>query len=140
VATARAPASDPVAIIASAKGAIETANTGWVPAMRRGDAAAVAAPYAEDGILIPANGTTVRGRAAIAAHYRAEMAHMGPIVGGGLVQDGVAVSNGLIYEWGHGWLAVREKDGKRRVSGGAYLTVWRRGADGVWRIIRNLVL
>ncbi len=86
------------------------------------------------------NGTAIRGRSAIAARYQAEIATLGRVTGGGLVQDGVTVSGGLIYEWGRGWLAFSEKDGKRKVSSGPYLTVWRRQPDGSWAIIRNLVL
>jgi uncharacterized protein (TIGR02246 family) len=130
---------DPVTLIASARQAIETANSGWVSQMERGDGAAISAAYADDGVLITLSGTAIRGRSAIAARYQAEIAAMGRITGGGLVQEGVTVSDGLIYEWGHGWLAS-EKDGKRRVSSGPYFTVWRRSSDGTWRILRNLVL
>ncbi len=136
----QAAAPDPVALIASARQAIETANAGWVPEMERGDAAAVAAAYAEDGVLITSNGTAIRGRSAIAARYNAEISNLGKAIGGGLVREGVTVSGGLVYEWGYGWLAFRQKDGKRRVSSGPYFTVWRRGPDGAWAIIRNLVL
>lgn len=137
-ATASAP--DPVTVIASARQAIEAANAGWLPAMERGDAAAVAAAYAPDGVLMTSSGAAIRGRSAIAARYQAEIATLGHVTGGGLVQEGVAVSGGLIYEWGHGWLAFSQKDGKRKVSSGPYLTVWRRQADGSWAIIRNLDL
>lgn len=132
-------ASDPVTIIASARDTIEAANSRWLPAMERGDAAAVASDYADDGVLLTANGTALRGRAAIAARYRAELAEMGQVVGGGLTQEGVTVSGGMVYEWGHGWLAF-QKAGKRHVSSGPYFTVWRRDPDGAWRILRNLVL
>ena len=131
---------DPVTLIASAREAIEAANSGWLPAMERADATAVAAAYAEDGLLITSNGTAIRGRSAIAARYRAEFADLGRVTAGGLVQEGVTVSGGLIYEWGHGWLVFTQKDGKRRVSSGPYFTVWRRGTDGTWAVIRNLVL
>lgn len=131
---------DPVTLIASARQAIEAANTGWLPAMERGDAAAVAAAYAADGVLITSKGAAIRGRSSIAALYRVEIAQLGQVIGGGLVQEGVTVSGGLIYEWGHGWLVFRQKDGSRRVSAGPYLAVWRRGPDGGWAIIRNLVL
>lgn len=130
---------DPVTVIASARNAIDAANTSWLPAMERGDAAAVAAPYADDGVLITSKGTAIRGRAAIAARYRAELAGLGRVVGGGLIQEGVTVADGMVYEWGHGWLAF-QKDGKRRERSGPYFTVWRRGSDGTWRILRNLVL
>lgn len=135
----RVQGPDPVTVIASAKNAIDAANSGWVPAMERGDADAVAAAYADDGVLVTSKGDAIRGRVAVAARYRAELAQMGRVVGGGLVQEGVAVSSGMIYEWGHGWLATR-KDGKRSVSSGPYFTVWRRSPGGSWQIVRNLVL
>ena len=45
-----------------------------------------------------------------------------------------------IVEWGHGWLDLEpERAGGPSVrSGGTYLTVWDREADGHWRITRNL--
>jgi ketosteroid isomerase-like protein len=45
-----------------------------------------------------------------------------------------------IAEWGHGWLELApERDGAPPGrSGGGYLTVWEREADGHWRIVRNL--
>ena len=135
-----ASSPDPVTLIASARQAIEAANTGWLPALKRGDADAVAADYAPDGILITSKGVSVRGRSAIAASYRAEISQLGRVTDGGLVQEGVTVSGGLIYEWGHGWLAFTQKDGKRKKSSGLYFTVWKRGPDGHWAIIRNLVL
>jgi ketosteroid isomerase-like protein/uncharacterized membrane protein YagU involved in acid resistance len=138
-ATLQAAGSDPVTTIASAREAIEVANSSWLPQMKRGDAAGVAASYADDGVLLTSNGTALRGRAAIAERYRTELAQLGRVVDGGLVQEGVTVSGGLIYEWGHGWLAF-QKEGKRQVSSGPYFTVWRRGPDSSWHIIRNLVL
>lgn len=141
-ATARAQGSqspDPVTVIASARNAIDAANSGWLPAMERGDATAVAGAYADDGVLITSKGAAIRGRASIAELYRGELAQMGRVVGGGLVQEGVTVSDGMIYEWGRGWLAF-QKDGKRKVSSGPYFTVWRRAPDGTWSILRNLVL
>lgn len=139
-AAAHAAEPDPVTTIASARRAIEEANSGWLPAMERGDAAEIAAAYASDGVLITSKGTAIRGRPAIEALYRAEISQSGQVIGGGLRQEGVTVSVGLIYEWGHGWLIFRRKDGSKRVSSGPYLTVWRRGPDGAWAIIRNLVL
>src|SRR6185437_523696 len=60
---------DPVTVIASARNAIDAANSGWLPAMKRGDADAVAAAYADDGVLVTSKGEAIRGRAAIAARY-----------------------------------------------------------------------
>jgi len=43
-------------------------------------------------------------------------------------------------EWGHAWVDQEPASGTGPPvrTGGAYLTVWDRGADGHWRITRNL--
>jgi ketosteroid isomerase-like protein len=47
-----------------------------------------------------------------------------------------ALAPGLVLEWGQAGFngVVGEKPVKVM---GPYVTIWRRGADGVWRIIRN---
>jgi uncharacterized protein (TIGR02246 family) len=108
--------------------------------MRRADAAAVAAPYAEDGLFIGVDGTVTRGREAIRNLYAARLATIERVVGGELKSDGsVQVDAALVYEWGHATLVVSKKDGSRAESGGGYLTVWRRNLAGRWEIIRNIV-
>jgi len=134
------PAAD---VLSGAKGEIDAANAAWVPGLRNRDAAAITAAYAEDGIFVAPDGTVTRGRVAITAMYAARFPKLREILGGAVVQDGTAViSSTLIYEWGHAWLEmapVRAGDPPVR-SGGSYLTVWQRGADGHWRITRNLAL
>ncbi|MDE2262204.1 MAG: hypothetical protein KGL45_06755 [Gammaproteobacteria bacterium] len=44
--------ADPVTLIASAREAIEAANSGWLPAMERGDAKAVAAAYSNGFVCL----------------------------------------------------------------------------------------
>jgi uncharacterized protein (TIGR02246 family) len=108
--------------------------------MRRADAAAVAAPYAEDGLFIGVDGAVTRGREAIRNLYAARLATIERVVGGELKSDGsVQVDAALVYEWGHATLVVSKKDGSRAESGGGYLTVWRRNLAGRWEIIRNIV-
>ena len=57
------------------------------------------------------------------------------------MQDGLTViSPTHIVEWGHAWIDQEPASGTGPPvrTGGAYLTVWDRGADGHWRITRNL--
>lgn len=132
---------DTAAILASARPEIEAANAAWLPGLRQHNAAAIVAPYADSGLFIQADGSVIRGRAAIAKMYADRFSRLDGIRDGGIVQDGLAVvSATLIYEWGHGWLelAPRTPGGPPSRSGGGYLTVWQRGQDGHWHIIRNL--
>jgi ketosteroid isomerase-like protein len=132
---------DTAAILASARPEIEAANAAWLPGLKQQNATAIVAPYADSGLFIQADGSVIRGRAAIAKMYVDRFPRMKGIRDGGIVQDGMAVVGPtLIYEWGHGWLelAPTTPGGPPVRSGGRYLTVWQRATDGHWHIIRNL--
>jgi len=132
---------DTIAILASARSEIDAANAAWLPGLQRRDAAAIAAAYADSGLFVASNGTVTRGRAAIARMYAERFPRMRPIRAGAVLQDGLVVLGPTrIVEWGHGWIELApERDGAPpEHSGGTYLTVWEREADGRWRIVRNL--
>ncbi|HSQ29125.1 MAG TPA: DUF4440 domain-containing protein [Gemmatimonadaceae bacterium] len=132
---------DTAAILASARPEIDAANAAWLPGLQRRDAAAIAAAYADSGLFIAGDGTVTRGRAAVARMYAARFPRLRPIRAGAVVQDGLSVLGPTrIAEWGHAWLELApERDGgPPGRSGGTYLTVWQREADGHWRIVRNL--
>lgn len=132
---------DTAAILTSARPDIDAANAAWLPGLRQRDARAIAAAYADSGLFIGADGSVTRGRDAVTRMYAARFPRLRPILGGGVVQDGMTVLGATrIAEWGHGWLDLEpERAGGPSVrSGGTYLTVWEREADGHWRITRNL--
>ena len=132
------PRPDCAALVASARPAIEHANGDWVRALKARDAAAIAAAYADDGVFVLADGSLVKGRAAVEALYARNGAAAASIVGGGITTEGVACSDdGLIYEWGDGRLAQKGADGAVHERGGPYLTVWKQ-LGGEWKIVRNL--
>ncbi len=123
----------------AARAAIEAANTEWVVAMQRGDAAQIVKPYADDAVFVAANGVVAKGRPAIEQLMRDRFQTMGKVVGGSIVQDGLTRQGRLIYEWGHGTLEIGTA-GKTTKTSGHYLTVWQASANGAWRIVRNLSL
>jgi uncharacterized protein (TIGR02246 family) len=126
--------------LAAAKPVIDRANADWLPAMQAGDADRIAEPYAEDGVFVLPNGETIVGRKAIAEFYRKRLSSGRKILSGGIHQDGLSeVAGGLIIEWGHGGSTTVDAAGKRATSSGPYMTVWKKGADGRWAIVRNLI-
>ncbi len=133
-------AGGPPPISAAAATAIREANTQWLPAMKRGDVAAIVAPYSQDALFVTAKGEAVRGHDAIAELYRSRLAAVAAVVGGDIVSDGeVAATPDLVYEWGHGSLILMQKDGGQSKGGGPYLTVWHKDSAGHWLIVRNIV-
>ena len=128
-------------VLASARPEIDAANAAWLPGLRKHDAQAIAAAYADSGLFIARDGTVTRGRAAIARMYAARFPQLHDIRAGAVVQGGLTVLGpARIAEWGQAWLelAPEVKGTAPTRSGGTYLTVWQRETDGHWRIVRNL--
>ncbi|HEY7530909.1 MAG TPA: SgcJ/EcaC family oxidoreductase [Gemmatimonadota bacterium] len=101
---------------------------------READADAVAAVYADDAFYLGPGRDVVRGRPAILETFR-------PFLEGApagtydvtfeiLARE---VADDLGYEVGFYDLRVRKPDGEGR-SRGKFTVVWKRGADGAWRI------
>jgi uncharacterized protein (TIGR02246 family) len=125
--------------LASVKAMVAAANADWVEAMKAHDAKRACAPYAKDAIDIKPDGGVLSGRGAIEQATARRLATGPQMLGGVLVDDGVAqAAEGLVYEWGHADLRYRDAAGKAFAVRGHFLTVWRKAADGRWRIIRNL--
>lgn len=111
-----------------AREAIESANASFAAAFERGDFAAVAALYTEDGALIPPEGAIVRGRPAIEAFWKGSGADTVE-----LVTSEVESSGDLAYEVGTARLGSAEH-GSTEVQ---YVVVWKR-VNGAWRLHRDI--
>jgi uncharacterized protein (TIGR02246 family) len=138
-AVAAAAPPDCPTLVASAWPYIAHANDDWIRAMKARDAAAIAAAYADDGVFVLADGTEVKGRAAVQALYaKSTAAAAASITGGEIAPVGTACnSQGLIYEWGEAELRLKGADGAEHARGGPYLTVWKQ-VGPEWKILRNL--
>jgi uncharacterized protein (TIGR02246 family) len=127
-------------IPAAARRTIDAANADWLRAMKRGDAAATAEPYADDAVFVTSSGESVRGRAAIEQMMRGRFTTGGRAIDGKIVQDGIAAVGTQIYEWGHVSLKLARENAAPTAFKGRYLTVWAADSAGRWRIVRNLSL
>jgi uncharacterized protein (TIGR02246 family) len=96
-------------------------------AVARGDAAAAASLYADDGRLLTATARLISGRAAIEAYWRAGIA-LG-LTGVALDPAEVEVVGGVAIEVG-GYIVTARGGGSDE---GKYLALHRRQADGSWR-------
>ena len=119
--------------------AVEKANSDFLVAMKTGDAAIIAAPYADNASFINIDGTCVQGRAEIEKLYRDRFARGGLASTTKINSKKLVVDNDLAYESGDGEIGLL-KDGKVSTYRGRFLTVWQRQANGDWKILRNIVL
>jgi uncharacterized protein (TIGR02246 family) len=105
----------------------------YAAAMNRGDAAAMAAVYAEDGVEMPPGRPAVRGRAAIEAYHRQELAGPLKLSNFTLSASDTRVTGDVAYTTGTSRITATPPGGAPPVeSTGKYVVVLRR-QGGAWK-------
>ena len=122
---------------ASVRGAIEAANAKFVEAFKRADKAILIANYADDAILMMPNEEAWRGRDAIDKGFTGFLSQVSFKDGAATTGD-VMVAGDLAVETGTFAWTLQPKSGPEIKDKGKYLTVWKRQADGTWKIVRDI--
>ena len=122
---------------ASVKAAIMAANSKFLDAFKRGDTAGMSASYADDAVLMMPNEGAWRGRAAIDQGLSSFVDQMSFKDGANVTTD-VMVGGDLAVETGTYAWTLQPKTGAEITDKGKYLTIWKRQADGSWKIVRDI--
>ena len=123
-ALSNSPVSDAV------RSTIESINTTWNQALNGGNAAALAALYAEDAKLSPGNGETIVGRAEIEKLFQS-------FIDNGVHNHAIDIievgGNNHLADQVARWSANgAETDGKTPAFGGILMGVLEKQANGTW--------
>jgi uncharacterized protein (TIGR02246 family) len=117
------------------RSAIEAVNMEFSAAFNRGDAAAVAGLYTEDGSLLPPGENIVSGRSNIEAYWKAGVdAGLSNLQ---LKASEVEAHDPLAYEVGEFRFEMPGSGGGRTTAKGKYLVVWK-NVDGTWKLHRDM--
>jgi uncharacterized protein (TIGR02246 family) len=103
----------------------------WQSAFEAKDSAAIAAIYSADGAVLPPNGETVAGRAAIDAFWKEFLASG---IGGEIQDTEVYAHGDLGYKVGR--YSITDADGAV-VDEGKYVEIWRE-VDDQWQLHRDI--
>ncbi len=123
--------------VAEIRSAIEAANQKWAAAMLAGDMTDAIGNYADDAVLMMPMMPTLNGRAAIESGMK-EMLTMMKVNDAKPSTLDVVASGDLAIETGTVTMTTTMKGAKPVTEVGKYLTVWKRQADGGWKIIRDI--
>jgi uncharacterized protein (TIGR02246 family) len=123
----------PPAELAAARKAIEAGNVAYKAAFLASDAEALARVYDAGGARLNEGGKVIRGRQAIASEVARFLAEVGA-VRVGIETAEVWLVDDVAYETGAWSYAFHPKGKAEQRIGGRYVTLWKRQADGGWRI------
>jgi uncharacterized protein (TIGR02246 family) len=121
--------------------AIDDGNARYIAAYAKSDPEAFADVYDDDGTRLgdAGNGSVTRGHAAIAKHAAAFMTHVDGHVTVTATTQRLYVVDNLAYEEGKYTLDFTLKgEATPRHLAGQYVTVWRKQADGGWKIYADM--
>jgi uncharacterized protein (TIGR02246 family) len=137
-ATEKAATGDVATVdVAAVRQEIESANARGIDAFNKGDVEGFAANYAADAVVMMPNEPAFRGGEAIRAGMK-RFLEAGTVSGFNFRTEDVQVGGDLAVETGTFEWTFTPKGGKPAADKGKYLTVWRKQADGSWKIVRDI--
>lgn len=102
----------------------------------QGDIEALVSIYTPDGVAVPGNRDFVQGREALLALWRLPEGRT--ILRHAATPTTLRVDGDHAYDWGY-FEGQGAQDGEPMPAfRGAYVIVWARGADGIWRIAADM--
>ena len=135
-----APTPAPKRDVAADMKAIKALSEQFTAAYNSMDAAAMAATYADDAIMMDPNQAAIEGRQAIQAAYEARSKESAGKVAlaAALTPLETQVAGDWAYDRGNYTITVTPKSGKPMEISAKYLTIYKRQPDGSWKIYRDI--
>ena len=131
--TLATPAPDPAAVRRS----IDSLNAEVVTALKTKNATLLASRYDAEGAMMMSNMPAARGPAEIEKSSKEMFGGM-DVKEFKLTTDDVTIGGDLAVETGHYEMTFTPKGAKEMTEKGKYITVWKRQADGSWKIFRDI--
>lgn len=99
----------------------------------KGDAAAASMVYSEDATVCPPNSPVLKGRQAFQNWFASSLQMGLKVTGAKFVIESVEGSGDMAYETGM-YYEQFEMGGKAMADTGKYVAVWKKLADGSWKV------
>ncbi len=113
--------------------AIRAAESDMIKAVAALDAAKAVSFYTDDVVGMSADAPVIQGKENAQKYFDKWMGEK-PEVSWTPVKVEVARSGDLAYTWGTGKMSVKDKKGKVTETTLKYVSVWKKQADGGWKI------
>ena len=124
----------PAGFSAADRTAIRQSDDNSVKLMNAKDWKGALAVYAEDAIEMPSNGAPVQGKAAIQTWLEA----FPPFSNFQEQSSEIEGQTDLAYDRGTYTMTLTPAGAAPIMDRGKYLTIWRKQADGTWKVVRDI--
>jgi uncharacterized protein (TIGR02246 family) len=130
-------AAAPTEDVATVRQAIEAANANQANGFKAGNIDGIVANYTPDAMVMMTGQASMVGAAAIREGLTGWLSQ-GPITDFVLTTGDVMLADDLAIETGTFTLTQKPKDGAAMTDKGKYISVWKKQADGSWKIVRDI--
>jgi len=126
--------ADPAAL----RDTIQAREREWSAAFVAGNAAGIATLYTEDAAQVQASGDWLRGRDGITKGMQAQFDTLAATAREDITEEVIPAGNYAVEIGHYSYQGTSKTDKTARSATGRYMVVWRKDADGVWRIHRDI--
>ena len=121
---------------AAATAAIKQVDAAWADALNRGDLDAAVDLYTPDALMMPPGVGMLRGKEEIRAFFDGFATYSPRDVS--VTTQEIEVCGDTAYEVGSYSMSLQPPGQERFTDRGKYVVIWKLGADGEWRLHRDI--
>jgi uncharacterized protein (TIGR02246 family) len=125
---------DPAAL----RDTIQAREREWSAAFLAGNAAGVAALYTEDAAQVQASGDWFRGRDGITSAMQAQFDTLSVTAREDITEEVIAAGDFAVEIGHYSYTGTSKANKSPRSASGRYMALWRKDADGTWRLHRDI--
>jgi ketosteroid isomerase-like protein len=128
----------PIDQSAAAADAVRAADIAWEQVFTAGDTSAAVAAIEPTGSMLPPNMPIATGREAIRKVIEGFYGMPGMALHWQVAKAEASTSGDLGYSMGTYQLSFNDPKGQAVSDHGKYVTVWRKQADGTWKVVADI--
>jgi ketosteroid isomerase-like protein len=134
----QAPRPSPPDTRAADESAVREADAAWSKAAAAKDVEAYVGFLAEDALELPPNAPMLTGKESMRKGLSEEMANPGFVLSWQVNKAEASRGGDLAYSIGTYQSTMNDAKGKPVTDRGKYVTVWKKQADGTWKVVADI--
>lgn len=111
----------------------------YIEALKAGDVGLICELHTDDTVWMPLNEPSLYGTGELKEWYEEYFQHFKIVTLAGTEHDLILINEWAIERWGYMVVIAPNAGGERIRDDGRFFAVWKRDADGAWRIAQSMI-